>query len=367
LKPKNSLTLKIESLSYSGGRGVGRADGLVVFVPGTAPGDLVEVQITEQKPRFAEAKVVKILEPSPSRRTPPCPVADRCGGCSWQHVSYDEQIRQKDKILRDALRKVEKVQKFEWLPLVRAPEEFNYRNRVQLQVRDGRCGFFAKGTRDLVVVEQCLISEAGINFQIKNLTAEQLKSSRIEIAIRADGSSVTMLEQRDPEEALFSQVNTAQNANLIRLMLERIDDTPEWIFDLYCGSGNLTVPLAASFPGVPVHAVDLSRASIQRAPKLRKVEFTAGDVGAVLNGIKPQNGSGLVVLDPPRTGCDKKVVDQVLRHRPRQIVYISCNPATFARDVERFVDNNHYRLHSVQGLDMFPQTEHVELVASLTL
>jgi 23S rRNA (uracil1939-C5)-methyltransferase len=366
LKPKNSLTIKIESLSYSGGRGVGRADGLVVFVPGTAPGDLVEVQITNQKPRFAEGQVVRVLEPSPSRREPPCPVANRCGGCSWQHVTYAEQIQQKDKIVRDALRKVEKRQAFEWRPLVPAPSEFGYRNRIQLQVREGRYGFFSKGTRDLVAIDQCLIAEETLNQQMKALTAEQLKATRIELAIRSDGSSVTMLEQRDPEEALFSQVNTAQNAQLIRLMLENIDGTPDWIFDLYCGSGNLTVPLAEKFPDAKITAVDLSRASIQRAPKLNHVEFVAGDVVEVLGRLRKQNGSGLVVLDPPRTGCDARVLEQVRRLQPKQIVYVSCNPSTFARDVERLLDGGH-RLKSVQALDMFPQTEHVELVAALSL
>lgn len=339
----------------------------MIFVPGTAPGDIVEIQITQQKPRFAEAEVLRLIEPSPWRRTPPCPVFGRCGGCAWQHVAYEEQVRQKEKILRDALRKVEKLQTFEWRPLVPAPAEFFYRNRVQLQVRGGQVGFFAKGSRDLVPVERCHIAEAGINECIPALTAEQKRASRIELAQRPDGSTVTMLDERDPEEALFSQVNTAQNETLIRLMLEAVHGTPDWILDLYCGSGNLTVPLASRFAGTAVTAVDLSRASIQRAPKIEHVEFLAGDVGQVLRGLKPQNGSGLAVLDPPRTGCEIKVIEQLRRIKPSQIVYISCNPSTFARDVERLVDNGDYRLRTVQGLDMFPQTEHVELIASLSL
>jgi 23S rRNA (uracil1939-C5)-methyltransferase len=365
LKPKNSLTIKIESLSYSGGRGVGRADGLVVFVPDTAPGDVVEVEITEQKPRFALAKMTRLIEPSPRRRAPPCPLFGRCGGCAWQHVAYEEQVRQKEKILRDTLRKVEKLQPFEWRPLIPAPSEFHYRNRVQLQVRGGAVGFFSRGSRDLVPVEQCLIAEAGINDRIRTLTAEQKRSSRIELAVKPDGSTVTMLDERDPHEALFSQVNSAQNETVIRLMMEAADFQPDWIFDLYCGSGNLTVPLSTRFSATSITAIDLSRASIQRAPKLNNVEFRAGDVGALLGALKPRNGSGLVVMDPPRTGCHKKVVEQLLRFKPRLIVYISCNPSTFARDVERLIEGGAYRLRAVQGLDMFPQTEHVELVASL--
>jgi len=336
---------------------------MVIFVPGTAPGDLVEVQITEQKPRFAQAKLIKILEPSSSRRTPPCPVAGRCGGCPWQHVTYATQVAQKEKILRDSLRKLEKLRAFEWRPFIPAENEFNYRNRIQLHIRDGRAGFFAQGTRELVAIEKCWIAEDALNQRFAELTPEERKATRVEIALRPDGEVAVMLEKRDAEEALFSQVNTAQNERLIGAMLELVDGKPDWIFDLYAGAGNLTAPLARRFPDARIEAVELSRASVERAPRISNAVFHTGDVAKILATLEAKKNRGLIVIDPPRAGADVAVIEQVRRHSPHQVIYISCNPSTFARDAERLCGGFHLR--SVQGLDMFPQTEHVELIASL--
>lgn len=366
---KNSLTAKesetfeltIDSLSYNGGRGVGRYDGVVVFVPGTAPGDRVRVRVTERKPRFLEAELLEILEPSPHRRTPPCPVANRCGGCSWQHVNYDEQVRQKEKILRDSLRR---VQPAEWLAFLKAPEEFHYRNRIQLQIQNGKRGFFSKRSRDLVEVEKCWIAEPGLNEKIRSLTAQETGDARkVEIALTEAGDVTATAGERDPHAALFSQVNRAQNKVLQERVLELSRPGAEWVMDLYAGSGNLTLPLAARFPDAHVTGVELSRVSVERArAKDSRIEWHAGDVAAVLKRFKPPAGAGLIVVDPPRTGCESEVIQQLMRLRPRQIVYVSCNPSTFARDAERL--SSHYQLEKVQGLDMFPQTEHVELIAS---
>lgn len=337
----------------------------MVFVPGTAPGDVVKVRITERKPRFLTAELVEILEPGPSRRRSPCAVADRCGGCSWQHVEYAEQLRQKEKILKDSLRKIEKQRPFEWRPFIPAPDEFHYRNRIQLQVRAGKFGFFSKGTRDLVEINRCWIADEKINYRLNGLSPADLTSDKLEVAVNKLGGVVLMPDRRDPEEALFSQVNSAQNANLIQAMLTAVIADPAWLMDLYCGSGNLTVPLAHRFPGRPLHAVDLSKASIDRAPTVEHVTFSAGDVAKVLAETKVRQGTGLIVLDPPRAGCDTNVIGEILRHSALQIIYVSCNPSTFARDAERLVAGGRYKVQSVQGLDMFPQTEHVELIASL--
>lgn len=372
MKPKNSPTtslceITIESLSYFGGRGVGRHEGVVVFVPGVAPGDRVKVKITARKPRFLEGEVVEILAKGPSRRTPPCPVADRCGGCSWQHVEYSAQIEQKEKILRDALRKIAKMQNVKWLPFITAPSEFFYRNRIQLQIQGTNFGFFSKRSRDLVKIEKCWIAEEKINSRMRGLDLQDLENtSRVELAVQTNGEVALMPDRRDPEAALFSQVNTEQNKNMIAALNKLVDFTPDWIMDLYCGAGNLTLPLAEKFSGIPLTAVELSQASIAKAKALHKqIDWRAGDVARVLEKMEARPGRGLIVLDPPRLGCDKKVIEQVVRHSPSQIVYVSCNPTTFARDVERLSENGKFSLESVQGLDMFPQTEHVELIGSL--
>jgi 23S rRNA (uracil1939-C5)-methyltransferase len=380
LKPKNSPTLKfgdvveltIDSLSYSGGRGVGRLDGMVIFVPAAAPGDRIRARITEVKPRFAEAEGIEILSPGPGRREPPCPVAHRCGGCSWQHVRYDVQVAQKQGILDSSLRGLAKLGDFTRPPFLAAPEEFHYRNRIQLQVQDGKFGFFAKRSNALVEVRECWISEPALNEKLRRLSAaDAAGQARVELALREDGELVTTAGRRSPEAALFAQVNRAQNEVLKERVLAVVEGRPDWILDLYAGSGNLSFPLAGQFSPMPVTAVELSAEAVERGRersrrlKQTNLHWEAGDVGRVLARWSPPQGLGTIILDPPRTGCANEVTDQLIRLRARQIVYVSCNPATFARDTERLVKSGRYRLQSVQGLDMFPQTEHVELIASL--
>jgi 23S rRNA (uracil1939-C5)-methyltransferase len=360
------IELTIDSLSYHGGRGVGRFEGVVVFVGGTAPGDRIRARVTVKKPRLWEAELVEVLEPGPSRRQAPCPVAAVCGGCPWQHVEYAAQIEQKKKILSDSLRNLKKFGEFETQEFLAAPSEFGYRNRIQVQVQGSKFGFFAKKSHQLAATDHCLISEDAINERLKKLAPDLPGAKRIEIAVTETGDTALMRDERDPEAALFSQVNTAQNEVMKKRMLELIDIEPEWIFDLYAGAGNLTRPLSERFPEAETHGFEFSAASIKRAEKAGgTVSWHVGDVEKTLARVKAPPGEGLVVLDPPRPGASKAVLDLIAALNPKQILYISCNPTTFSRDVQRWLESGRFQLRSVQGLDMFPQTEHVELLASL--
>ncbi len=323
----------------------------MVFVHATAPGETVRARVLTRKARFWTAEVIEILQPSPWRRTPPCPVANQCGGCCWQHVEYSEQVIQKRKILSASLRGLRK-QGGEWedLPFQPAPNEFHYRNRIQLQNRNGQFGFFTKRSHDLVTVDECWIADPQINSQLSNLKPQT--APKIEIAVNS-------------QDGGFSQVNAAQNTVLKSLVLARIKGNPEWVLDLYAGSGNFTGPLAEKLKSA-IAAIELSAAAVQRGRRqIQNVTWHAGDVAEVLQQLEPSKGAGLVLLDPPRLGCTVKVLEQLVRHAPKQIIYVSCNPTTFARDAEHLVRSGRYLVESVQGLDMFPQTEHVELVASL--
>ena len=346
---------------------MGRVDGLVVFVPGAAPGDRLRVRVTAAKRNLLEAEILEILAPSPVRRTAPCPVFGRCGGCRWQHVEYETQAQQKEKILRDSLRRLNPAP--EWLPFLPAPREFGYRNRIQLQIEGERWGFFAARSRELVSFDRCLITEDAINDELhRHRPTDFPNVGKVEFANLEGGGGVrVMAGERDPGAALFAQVNTLQNEVLKTRLGELAIDEVDWFMDLYAGAGNLTAPLRQKFPDAHGTAVEFSRASVERARAAgASVEWIAADVARALTDLKPRNGRGLIVLDPPRVGVEARVVDGVVRHRPRQIIYVSCNPATFARDAERVLAAGPYRLTQVQGLDMFPQTEHVELIASFT-
>ncbi|MGE4131251.1 MAG: class I SAM-dependent RNA methyltransferase [Bdellovibrionales bacterium] len=375
MSKKNSLTPKvgdqfdivIDSLSYHGGRGVGRHEGMVVFVAGASPGDRLSVEVTANKGRFLEAAIQTVLERGPHFRQAPCPVAGECGGCAWQQVTYEEQLRQKQKILLDATKRLRARAPFEFSQIVAAPEEFHYRNRIQLHRHGDQVGFFATRSRQLVPIESCRIAEEGINRKISELRTEGYPNAeKFELAMQP-GDEVQVYLPDERAGFRFSQVNSAQNSKLIELVLNVVDKSVDWAMDLYCGSGNLTLPLAGLLGDVPLLAVELDPRAIERAKSAKtKITWQAGDVASVLKRQQRREGKGVVVLDPPRLGADRAVLSQIQRFRPNQIVYVSCNPTTFARDAEILVESG-YRIQSATGLDMFPQTEHVELVAALRM
>jgi 23S rRNA (uracil1939-C5)-methyltransferase len=350
-------------LTFNGGRGVGRYEGVVVFVPWAAPGDRVLVRVTENKKTFLVAELVKVLEPSPARVQPSCPVFTRCGGCTWQHVAYSEQIAQKKRILEAAMKKWDG--RFEWREFLPSPEVYRYRNRIQLNKRGSAVGYFARRSREIVPISDCPIAEIDVAAQIPHL--QQQPDGRYEISRRLDGHVEVEEGRRNPEAALFSQVNTRQNERLIATVTEWVRElSVKNIWDLYCGSGNLTIPLAKSFPDLSVTGVELSADAIRLAQKNKpedetSVRWVAQDVAAFL---REQNSSEnlLIVLDPPRVGVDESVIQHMGRLQPEFVIYVSCDPMTFARDAIRLKTWG-YELDRMQGFDMFPQTEHVELMS----
>jgi 23S rRNA (uracil1939-C5)-methyltransferase len=352
--------VKIDSLSFNGGRGVGRVEGMVIFVPWTVPGDHVQIEITEVKKSFCLGKLEKILEFSRKRRVAPCPVFGKCGGCTWQNVVYEEQLVQKQKILEASLREVRKLQELIFEPCLASPTEFHYRNRIQLHKQNGKVGYFARGSREIVAITACPIGEEKVSEKIPSLAQEQ--DGRFEISRSSSGEIRVEAGKRSAEEALFSQVNSGQNERMIENLLN-------WsaslkfveIWDLYCGSGNLTIPLKNKFSAAAVTGVELSQEAIRQAEQASsQITWVSENVSRFLK--RQHNASGvLMVLDPPRDGLDKPALQELLRVLPDQVIYISCNPMTFARDAREMLKG--YSLQKIQGIDMFPQTEHVEVMA----
>jgi 23S rRNA (uracil1939-C5)-methyltransferase len=372
-----------------GGRGVGRHHGFVIFVPDTIPGERIEAEVTRVKKNFAEASLIRVTTPSSHRRQPPCPVALECGGCNWQHIDYSEQLRWKRELVAEAFRK---FSGFTIAPeLIRAvipsPNEFRYRNRIQLHHDGTRVGFFRRGSHRIVDIDDCPITEDVIAKRIPSLKQELAgqKGGRLEIFISQSGEvgrrrpipATTDSREESPEGAeaagpSFSQVNTLQNENLIRHVLTLAEAArPQVIYDLYAGSGNFTFPLHEKFPATPMTAVELSPASVQSAhdtisrrysgSRIRFVEASVDRFLAEEN--LPREAT--ILLDPPRAGCGTEVMESLARNHPSTIIYVSCHPVTLARDLMTLAAAG-YQLGSVQPFDMFPQTDHVETVAFLS-
>lgn len=384
LIPKNKVKKKllqdvqevtIDSVSSSG-NGVGRIGDLVVFIPFTAPGDVARIKITNRKKNYAEGELLEIIKASIHREQPPCPVFGQCGGCQWQHISYEEQRRQKQSIVEHALTRIAK-EVISVLPIIPSQNPYFYRNRARFRIEGSKAGFYRQKTHDIVTFEKCFIVEEPINSELKKIKQElaqehthlsRPKISRVEISIGEDGKVAR-------DKPGFSQINTLQNLNMQKYVCE-IAGTPPLLscllLDLYCGHGNFSFPLQQR--GWQVHGIDSSPEAIKKAIEKAKekakqesgteITFSAGDCAKEIYKLAAQNKKfHTILLDPPRTGIEETMIESIKKLSPKRLIYISCNPATFARDWARLKSATNLSLKSVQPFDLFPQTFHVELIA----
>lgn len=358
------VTIEIERLSYDGGRGVGRLNGgLVVFVPLTAPGDRVSARITEVKSSYAVAIAEQILEPSKSRTQPMCPAFGRCGGCRWQHVNYAEQVQQKSTLIEFALKKVysEKIE------TVGASNPYRYRNRIQLHKKGQQVGYFAENSHELVPINDCLIADERLRPLIEDLAKSSRPDGKYELALVNEAPIIRDLQTEMSE---FTQVNEAQNQKMKELIFELLEQERfARVYDLYCGDGNFTFPLAYFYKQTPIWGVEAHAPAIVRADAkaqaagLKNVRFQAQDVKEFLKRLDFKDQT-LMLLDPPRAGLENAVIKEIRRLLPAKIIYVSCNLATLARDLQKLASD--YRVDEVIGVDMFPQTEHIETLSFLS-
>jgi len=381
------LELAIDALA-AGGDGVGRdADGRVVFVPFAAPGDRARVRITERHRRFARGQLEELLAPGPARREPACPVFGTCGGCTWQHVDYAAQVEAKRAILRDALERLGKLRLPSPPELVPAPAPYAYRGRARVLVNRGRVGFRRRRSHRLCATNRCPILVPGLERALAELAARAPRDhpedvGEWELVAGADGTArVTPLARplpRSPRLALaveddrlevspgvFVQAHPALHGALARAVHEAAG-RGDTAVELFCGAGFFTLGLARRFARVvAVESEGRAVADLHRnleAAGLGNVEPRRGRAERILAGI-PGPVDALVV-DPPRTGLPPGCVEAVADRAPGRLVYVSCAPDTLARDLARLVDRG-YALTRVQGLDLFPQTPHLEAVATL--
>ncbi|MFA4974327.1 MAG: class I SAM-dependent RNA methyltransferase [bacterium] len=347
------MRISIEKMVH-GGMGLGSADGLKVFVPFSAPGDLLEVEATAERHGFVEAKIISIEKPAPCRVEPRCPVFGRCGGCQWQHMEYAEQLKWKRLILVEQLERIGKVRDPNVLSPIPSPAQWHYRNRMQLHVDSkGRVGFYRPKSKEVVEFSECAIAAEDLNREL-NLRREEFSRRDRGIALRLSPGGA------------FSQINSGQNENLKRLVCEWLMDVPhESVLELHAGSGNFSFALA----GVAgeVVATEIDGRAVEAAEKaqaelgLCNLEFRRMSAERAVRRFA--GGRDALLLDPPRKGCPE-AIDAIVRAAPRTVLYISCDPATLSRDVHALVSSG-YDLVRAAPVDMFPQTFHIEALAML--
>ena len=368
--------IQIEKMAV-GGSGVGRIEykdkKIVVFVPYSAPEDILKVKISRAEKNFLIGEIVEITEQSPVRRKAPCEYFGRCGGCLWQHLTYEAQIEQKELILKDLFKKFLPEAEFELEPTISADEQLGYRNRIQLKQLGNQLGYFEHESHDIVDIDQCLIAEAPINTALKDYkkslkSAEQLQ--KIEVKINQNDSVEIKKIGQKSEGVAFSQVNRFINNRLIKAVSDILkNQNTQKILELYAGSGNFTFPLAQLNLTEQITAVEwdshLTKLAVEKikTEKLhKKITLFTAKCENFCNSLN-DNGFDLVFLDPPRAGCHSDVMDRVCSLLPDSILYIACNPVSLVRDIKPLMKN--YSIVHLQIFDMFPQTDHFETVCFL--
>jgi 23S rRNA (uracil1939-C5)-methyltransferase len=359
IRTGQEATLVINDLAF-GGKGVGRFEGMACFVPGVIEGEKVRVKIAKVKSRMMEAWLLEVLEPSPYRIEAPCPVFLQCGGCSYQHIDYPHQLHIKETQLREALRRLGGLIDPPVAPMIPSPEPYGYRNRIAVHVRDGKAGFFAEGSNRVVPVSKCLITSPEVDAGFQDLLKERPR----------DGDYLIGEKKR---YGGFRQVNNAVAEILKRTVREAVRPSDEvnpisgLLVDAYCGAGFFAHELQSLF--MKVIGIERSIASVAMASRqaAENEEYLAGDVELKLGEALGAGNSEetVLLLDPPSEGLAELATEAILNKAPARIVYVSCNPATLARDAKRLAER--YRIIQVTPLDMFPQTAEIESVSIFKL
>jgi 23S rRNA (uracil1939-C5)-methyltransferase len=362
------MKLYIEKLTY-GGDGLARQDGMVWFIPGSAPGDWVEAVETERKKSYRRGRISELVEASPLRVTPPCPWFGRCGGCQWQHIDYSAQLEAKGSILAESARRALGIP-VRIVPVQGSPLFYGYRDRITLHRRGGSVGYFAQHSRDLIEIGDCMLAADAIRQRIRDgiLPAGEVGGlpERFELRLTNNGGVELV---RDPSGAAFRQANRAGN----ELLRERLKESvlgkfphPR-IFDLYCGDGNLSISMAEAAERIrgwdsSKEAVSTARKSVEEYPG---AEYRVGSVGKIASSLRQNAGeTDVLILDPPRQGLGKDAAGLAGLEIPL-VVYVSCDPSTQIRDLKIFLARG-YHIESLEAFDLFPQTYHIESVALLS-
>ena len=367
------LTLTVSDIAF-GGEGVARAGSFVVFIPFVALGEEVEVELTEVKKQFGRAQLLRVIQPSPDRVTPQCRYFGECGGCQYQHIAYDAQLRLKHKQITDLFQRIGGFPAAVIEPVVPCPQPYGYRNRIMIRSQWNKpeqrlnIGYIRHNDRLVVDIDECQIAEPALNEQIRHVRANPPPKGGLKVVLRVSP------EGWDVPRDSFFQNNFFLLPRLVETVRERLRDSgARHLVDAYCGVGFFSVEMAdlvESFAGVEIDMPAIKAARKNAADRGRaNGEFLAGRTEDLLPQLlaKFHADRTSIILDPPRTGCPPESLQLLREVRPAQIIYVSCHPATLARDLQLLCADGVYRLAKVVPLDMFPQTQHVECVADLRL
>ncbi|MGF1540499.1 MAG: 23S rRNA (uracil(1939)-C(5))-methyltransferase RlmD [Pleurocapsa sp.] len=447
MHPGDLIDLEITDINSSG-EGVGRYQGKVIFVPDAVTGDRLQVRLTELKSKYARGKLHQLLTPSEYRIRPQCIVADKCGGCQWQHISGEYQRQLKRQQVIQSLQRIGEFPDLDVEPVLYTPQTLNYRNKSTYPLGRSstgqvQAGYYRHGSHKIVNLNQCPVQDLRLHPLLKEVKQDiyergwsiynevnhqgKLRHLSLRIGSRTGEILLTLVTtswqlneveeqariwlERYPQlvgvclnlqcdrtnvifgdqtrtiagkphlreifagvelhisSDTFFQVNTEAAELLLETIASRLNLTGEEILvDAYCGIGTFSLPLAKKVKqviGIEVSPTSIAKAKQNAAiARINNISFYTGKVETCLSQLKIK--PDLILLDPPRKGCAPEVISTLLTLQPYQIIYISCKPATLARDLKLICQSGIYRPTFVQPADFFPQTTHVECAVFLT-
>jgi tRNA/tmRNA/rRNA uracil-C5-methylase (TrmA/RlmC/RlmD family) len=383
----SSLEVEIERI-LPGGYGLAHAAGHTVFVALAAPGDRLRVRVERQQGNVLFASIEEILVASPDRIEPPCPYFGRCGGCDFQQLTYQKQLAAKAEIIRDCLHRIARLENVPEIVVTPSPRDWRYRLRATWQIdrEQQRIGYYERGSRRVCDVADCAVLLPELQATLERVRATEwpkfpVDLKHLEVVAGENGVSLSPAfaefataeleltiagESYSYNAAAFFQINPALLPPLIEFALS--DAAGNAALDLYCGVGLFTLPLARRFARVtgveanPV-AAKFARRNLQRAGLENARVITAGVAEWI--SAKPLQ-TDFVLLDPPRAGAESVVIKAIVESRAERVSYVSCDPATLARDLKKLIGGG-YAIESLAAFDLFPQTHHVETVVRLHL
>ncbi|MBG85780.1 MAG: RNA methyltransferase [Verrucomicrobiales bacterium] len=371
LKEGARFSVTIEDLAF-GGDGVARIDEMVVFVPFTIPGERVEIELTKVKTAFARGRIVNVEEPSANRVEPACGHFADCGGCQYQHIDYPAQLNLKRKQITDIFQRIGGFVEPPIDSVVPCPQPLGYRNRImvrsQREKQTGlmKLGFLSAESKRVVDLERCAIAEDEVNRQLAEARRSMPPKGGLKTVLRK------MPADWEVGRDSFFQNNFFLLPKLVESVRECLKEAnTRHLIDAYCGVGFFSIEcadLVETFVGVELDAQAIKSARQNMASReIKNGQYAKGFAEDYLPGLlmRHPGEQTALIIDPPRTGCPPRSMERIRRAKPQQVIYVSCHPATLARDLKILCADGVYDLKRVVPHDMFPQTQHVECVADL--
>lgn len=369
----SELTLKITDIAF-GGEGVARHNGQVFFIKFVAPDETVRARITEMKSQYGRAELLEVIDPSPERVSPRCPYFGACGGCQYQHLAYAAQLKVKYKQVTDIFQRIGGFDPQVIDPIIPCSTPYGYRNRVMVRSqwdktsKRMKVGYLRHNSRLVVDVDHCHIAAPKLNDELQTARANPPPRGGLKVTLREFPD-----EWEVPKDSFF-QNNFHLLPQLVSVVKARLRAAgTRYLVDAYCGVGFFSIELADQVDAYI--GVEVDRPAIQAARKnalrhdRQNGELLQGPAENLLPSLLERYppDETTIILDPPRTGCHTAIVDAIRYVQPAQVIYVSCHPATLARDLRALCEGDRFRLDKVVPLDMFPQTQHMECVSDLRL